>query len=175
MSKYQDYFQWLLVKIIPNGKKLEDISIYSSLLEYLYNTEFASQHPMDQNRIVDGEKLRYDFYEKSGIVAGMHNNQPVSVLEVLIALAERMNKVVEDDKNRAPEFFWMMIDNLGMSTLRNDMFYPRYVNMRLAVLYDHDYERDGSGGALFVINDPNHDMRDADLWYQAMWYLADDI
>lgn len=174
MSKYEDYFQWLLYKITPAGHSVDEISHYSSLLSYLFDCEFHSQHPMDKNRIYDADKMRSDFYSRPGIVAGMSRNLPISVLEVLIALAERMNQVVEDSDNRTSEFFWTMINNLGL-TLNNDMFYKDYVDMRLGVLYNHDYERDGSGGALFTIHDPNHDMRDADLWYQAMWYLADNV
>lgn len=175
MSKYEEYFQWLLYKITPAGHPVDDISHYSSLLSYLFDCEFQSKHPMDKNRIYDADKMRSDFYSKPGIVAGMSRNLPISVLEVLIALSERMNQVVEDSDNRTAEFFWTMIDNLGLGTEFNEGFDKAYTNYRLGVLYDNAYERDGSGGALFTINDPNHDMRDADLWYQAMWYLADNV
>lgn len=175
MNKYEKYLNWLLMKVVPNNRSIDDLLPFENLLVYLYNTEFASRHPMDKNRIYDGEKLRVDFYENPDIVAGMRKNHPVSVLEVLIALAERMNQVVEDTENKTPEFFWTMIDNLGLGSEYNTSFDKAYTNVRLGVLYDNAYERDGSGGALFVIHDPNHDMRDADLWYQAMWYLADDI
>lgn len=171
--KYDGYFEWLIKKVTPNmGPNAED---YQRLFEYLYNSPFSSHHPMDDNRIADAESMRSRYFMRPEIVAGMRKAQPVSVLEVLIALAKRMNNVVEDDYDKAPYFFWMMLENLGLIEQNNIVFDPEYIKHRLDILRERDFEPDGSGGALFVIQNPNHDMREADLWYQAQWYLADNV
>jgi len=171
--RYSGYFEWLVKKISPSiGENAED---FSRLLEYLYNTPFSSHHPMDDNRIADAEAMRSRYFLRPEIVTGMRKTQPVSVLEVLIALAKRMNQIVEDDYDKAPHFFWLMMENLGLIEQNNVLFDPAYVNYRLDILRERKFEPDGSGGALFIIQNPNHDMRDADLWYQAQWYLADNV
>lgn len=165
---YEKYFQWLI-------NKIEYTDGYIPLLTRLWDIPFNSQERMDENRAADGVGLRYSYFTDPGIVAGMNYNHPVSVLEVFIALAGRMNSIVEDSDDRAPEFFWTMINNIGLGLQTADNFDPSYVDFRLDILFNKQYERDGSGGGLFVITNQNHDMRDADLWYQAMWYLAEEV
>lgn len=109
------YYDWLIDQIDFDDKS----ALYEHLLEHLFNTDFVwlESVPLDKNRASDGIELRqrYSLLLDNGtanIFLNLMQNKPCSLLEMLIAFAERIVQLVA--KLGKDEFFWMFIDNLGL-------------------------------------------------------------
>jgi len=166
------YFSWI-VQQIGDDNKCGD---YSNLLSHLFDTEFIFTNPMDGNRYEDGIELRYKF--------GYHNNIsddiisaeldifPCSVLEMMVALAIRMEDFMDDPDigNRIPTWFWNMVDCLELSKSYDRRYDMDYVDRRLEIFMNREYSYDGAGGLFQIINPPA-DLRTREIWMQTMWYL----
>lgn len=171
----REYFKWMcqLVCIKPYDRRLS----YSKLLNHLNDIDFQYILPMDGNRAEDGIALRYRFgYEKEyadSMVASYLDNRPCSVLEMLIALAFRCEEHIMDNPdtgNRMGQWFWDMIDNLGLESMNNSQFNAAYTDDVIFRFMERKYKRNGEGG-LFTINHCKYDMRNVEIWYQLNWYL----
>jgi hypothetical protein len=126
---------------------------------------------MDRNRAIDGICLR----EKYGCSNSLLN-EPCSVLEMLIALAARMeNQIMSsfDAGDRTGQWFWTMINNLELNKLDDDHFNAELADYYIDRFLYREYEFDGSGGGLFVLDRPPQDLRDVEIWIQANWYLGE--
>lgn len=170
------YFQWLY-EWMCKDRYHRDIS-YKKLLMQLHATEFTYLIRNDQNRAEDGANLRYRF-AKSGIVdesvdcileslAG-----PCSILEMMIALANRCEEDYMDDPafgDRTAQWFWGMITSLGLGSMTDIWYDKRYVDEVLYKFLNRKYEPDGRGG-LFRIRDYRGDMRKIEIWYQMCYFL----
>lgn len=144
---------------------------YNQLFEYLYSVEFYWTIPMDRNRALDGIDLR-DKYGCSNDIL----DEPCSVLEMLIGLAARMeNQFMTnyDEGDRTGQWFWMMLTNLGLNRLDDDNFDEETADYFTYRFLDRDYEPNGEGGGLFVVERPFQDLRDVDIWTQMNWYLGE--
>lgn len=135
--------------------------------------EFAWSVPNDDNRLEDGRDLRVEFLSVfGGRGSKKWMDQPVSFMEVLVALARRAEFESEKD---AYTWFWQMIDNLG---LRNytDNAYDDWVHDQVAtvlhIAINREYSSSGQGG-LFPLRHPDRDQRDTELWYQMSSYLIE--
>lgn len=169
------YFDWLygLVSDWPELKKRS----YKKLLYCLYTIDFEYLLPMDANRYDDGIELRYKFGKERNIdqrkIASELDNKPCSILEMMIALAIRMEDDVMDnpeEDNRTAEWFWVMIDSLGLYD-QDDILYCRdIIGRKMKKFNDRLYGPNGKGG-LFTIPDCSEDLRDVEIWCQAMWWL----
>ncbi len=172
----QSYFVWLC-KIVGLHKRKAQ---YYSLMDDLFSKGFRYTLPMDENRALDGLALREIFradnhMSKSEILEG-----PCNVLEVLVALAQRMNFEMSDpdldETDHTSWFFWEMIDNLGLTAYSDDMYYQNdgsfAVDVVLNTFLDRMYEPDGTGG-LFPLNHPGEDQRYVEIWYQMNAYLIE--
>jgi hypothetical protein len=98
---------------------------------------------------------------------------PCTVLEMMIALANRCEETIMDDPDigdRTGQWFWGMITNMGLGSMSDDRYDRRYVEYVITRLLDREYEPDGTGG-LFTVRDCDRDMRDVEIWYQLCWYL----
>lgn len=153
---------------------------YKKLFSYLDRIEFYYTHPMDANRYEDGIDLRYRFGYEAGIpdtvIAKELDTAPCSVLEMMIALSIRCEEDIMDNSSfgdRTSQWFWEMIVNLGLGGMSDPDFDSDYADERIQIFLDRDYESDGSGGALFRIENSDRDMRSADIWYQMNWYLSE--
>lgn len=167
-----NYFDWLST-IVCDGNHSKSES-YRELLVYLHDTEFIYTIRNDVNRAEDGVELRNRFAEEYCVDdAQLYLTGPCSVLEMLAALSIRCEEHIMDDPdigNRTGQWFWGMIENLGLIKMKNSMFDKKTVNDRLMKLLDHDYGRNGEGGLFRVKNCP-FDLRKAEIWYQMCWYL----
>lgn len=152
---------------------------YGKLLRTLFEREFYSPINMDQNRAAYGLLLRKRFagelYDEDILYMDLG---PCRVLEMLIALAERIDTIgsigmpVED---RIPHFFWIMLSNLDMATCTDmvwDYEKERLVNHKIDILLDRKYEYNGSGG-LFPLQFPKTDQRNVEIWYQMQSYFLE--
>lgn len=173
---HEEYREWL-IEIIHKDRNTLRIS-YDKLLKRLYHTDFIFLIPKDQNRAEDGEALRYRF------ALAKHREMrpetimdllegPCSILEMMVALAIRCEEDIMDDPNigdRTGQWFWGMIVNLGLGSMRDDRYDEEYVDMVLDRFLNLDYEPDGRGG-LFFVRHCDRDLRDVEIWHQLCWYL----
>lgn len=146
---------------------------YSKLFNDLYSYDFtwSQSIPGDVNRAEDGLQLRHDMG-----VFDILQDKPCSILEMLIALSMRLERDImhnTDEGDRTAQWFWEMIVNLGLGS-QNDVNYdPVYVNSCIERFIRREYDADGGNGGIFVLNNPRRDLRNVEIWYQAMWYLTE--
>ena len=153
---------------------------YKKLFSYLDHVEFYYTHPMDANRYEDGVNLRYRFGYVAGIpdsvISSELDQRPCSVLEMMIALSLRCEEDIMDNSrfgDRTGQWFWEMVVNLGLGGMSDPDFDEAYANDRIHIFLNREYDRDGSGGALFRIRNRDRNMKSADIWYQMNWYLSE--
>ena len=168
-----EYFEWLC-ELIDIRRFSRDVS-YRKLLMHLHNIEFTWFVPHDDNRADDGIQLRRRFGlvrddpELTRYILG-----PCSVLEMMIALAIRCEETIMDDAlmgDRTGQWFWGMINNLGLSSMTDSRFRRSFVDDAIARLLNREYEPDGRGG-LFTVRHCSHDLRTVEIWCQLSWYLG---
>lgn len=172
----EDYFLWLcsIVNANDNDKK------YFELLRYMYDLEFSDHMAKlvgnDINRILDGMDLRKDFaqdslYENYSCLEG-----PCSLLEMMIALSYRIFKDLGGPSGS--DWFWIMIDNLGLLDCTDDVFFEldiqKKIDMATKSLLRRTYRKDGSGG-LFPLMCPSTDQRITEIWYQMQAYYLENF
>lgn len=167
-----EYFEWLYNSVCD--KKYLRGKTYRKLFMFLHNTEFRYTIPMDENRAIDGLDLRCRFAQNgdySFITDSLDG--PCSVLEMMIALAIRCEERIMDDPDigdRTCTWFWGMIDSLGLSLMSDSRFDKRFVDERVSIFLDREYEPDGNGG-LFTVKNCGYDLRYVEIWYQMCWHL----
>lgn len=144
---------------------------YWKLAHKLYTKEFVWFVPNDDNRVDDGVCLRYEFIEDLGLedVDPDWLHLGCSVLEMLIGVSRRLSFL---DGGELSEWFWHLIDNLGLRyndrrKLPNDL-----VEEVLDCLIWRTYKRNGAGG-LFPLRYADRDQRDVEIWYQLNSYLLE--
>ena len=101
-----------------------------------------------------------------------------SVLEVMIALAVRLEETIMDDPefgDRTGEWFDYMLKSLGLSIFKCSVWgsnTEQAIDKIVNAFLDREYDRKGYGG-LFYIPDipPKIDLSKVEIWYQALWYL----
>lgn len=174
VSKYK---RWLFNKVRVNG---EDHS-YFILLDELYKYAWWSMLPDDQNREADGLCLRAEFTGSDESMDVKYSiftsDQPVTVLEVLIGIAQRMAYILYDPEERDDgliPYFWELISNLGFDSLNDEEFYDHggkaVVRKTLHKLLYREYRRNGTGG-LFPIRGSIYDQREQTIWQQLNEYI----
>lgn len=174
---YQDqvrnrYFEWLYNYACKG--RLNKNTTYRKLFANLHNTQFDFYIRNDVNRAMDGVNLRYRF----GTVIGDDRafdilDEPCSVLEMILALAIRIEEQIMDDPSygdRTQQWFWMMLSNIGIGGMSDDIYDETYVNEQIYRFLERRYEPNGRGG-LFYIRDCEQDLRDVEIWTQVCWYL----
>lgn len=169
------YFEWLY-EIVGGDNNYNRLS-YRKLLMYLYDTEFTYIHGLDANRAEDGIDFRYRFGHEKGyswnIIKRHLDDSPCNVLEMMIALAFKVEEQIMDDDeygNRTGQWFWNMIVSLGLGAMNDNNFDEGYVRRVIYRFLDREYESNGRGG-LFTIENCTCDLREMEIWSQFMWYL----
>lgn len=174
----QDYFQWLCELVHVDQV---DTS-YWILAKDLYRKEFYSLVPHDENRASDGLELREEYMREINYPKYISIDRECSVLEMLIALARRMDFETGDpyDLNNSNDktayWFWEMIDNLGLLPYCDDDYVDfggmTQVDGILDEFLERGYSWDGHGG-LFPLDSSEEDQRDVEIWYQMNAYLME--
>lgn len=166
------YFDWMCALVDVNKCQ------YNKLMHYLHRTDFDVRLAMDENRANDGVELRYRFgfecgYDQS-IICAYLDDRPCSILEMMVALAMRCEENIMDDPdvgNRTGEWFWTMIQSLGLNIFAHNCDFNidkvEYIAERFL---ERKYESNGKGG-LFIINNCERDLRTVEIWNQMCWYL----
>lgn len=167
---YDGYFEWLYE--LACGERFSKEISYRRLLRYLYETEFIFYIPRDVNRAEDGKDLRNRYQREYGRSTPC-DNEPCSVLEMILALSIRCEETIMDDPgmgNRTGQWFWEMIRNLGLSSMYDSRFDKRYVKDAVTRFLEREYEPNGKGG-LFYVKNADCDLRTIEIWYQLCRYL----
>ena len=168
-----NYFNWLcsLVKID------EPDNTYFHLARILYDTSFYTINDFDLNRAEDGLDLREEYFSRT------REREPVlpcNVLEMLIALSERMSDDLYDEENTMYDMtycFWRMICNLNLDIYTDEIFeYMSFaeedIRIKLEEFLSRRYDYSGKGG-LFPLKNPKKDQRKVEIWYQMNAYLIE--
>ena len=167
-----EYFEWLC-DLVDSRRFSKHVS-YRKLLMHLHNIEFTWFIPRDDNRADDGIQLRRRFaLARNDMSVIDYISGPCSVLEMMVALAVRCEETIMDDTlmgDRTGQWFWGMINNLGLSSMKDSKFDRDFVDDAIARLLNREYEPDGKGG-LFTVRHCTHDMRTVEIWCQLSWYL----
>lgn len=169
------YFRWMC-QLVCSDKKRRRTS-HQQLLSRLHQAEFSYTIGMDGNRAADGTDLRYRFGDEHGydmrLIASYLDNRVCSILEMLVALSIRCEEHIMDNPdigNRTGEWFWGMIECLGLYNMSDSYYDEEIIDDILYRFINREYERDGTGGLFSVRNSP-YDFRLAEIWYQMCWYL----
>lgn len=169
------YFDVLYDMVGADREDLTDMS-YRMLLGVLDGVEFRDTRGIDSNRIQDAQELRADLIADMAldhtVVRPFMN---VSLLEVMIAIAERLGQITGDEDTAF--WFWEMVSNLVLDGIDDTEFwsdpesYEAEILDRADDVIDIKYDRDGLGG-LFLLREgvAPQDMRDTELWYQMQYY-----
>lgn len=166
------YFDWMYRLVIPES---QDIS-YRRLLTYLNSVTFYPLLSMDENRVQDGEDLRYHFgYEHrylSSEIGALLDHRPCSVLEMMVALAVRMENGMKNPTygDRTHHWFCEMLTSLGLRDMTDENFDRVKASRIIRNFLERKYAANGKGG-LFTVPSETRDMRNAEIWYQMNWYL----
>lgn len=163
------YFLWLCDVVYVSRTKYDVGNM--NLCSWLHTKQFTGGIPNDDNRAEDGKKLRGEFLEQS-LVRELPSDKPCSVLEMLVALALRMDYIVSraPDDHLVGKYFWEFIDNLGLdiSNTHSDIENTEILRTFLG----REYSYNGSGG-LFPLRNPKKDQRKVEIWYQMMAYIEE--
>lgn len=169
------YFDALYDVVAADRENVTDMS-YRMLLGVLDSVEFKDTRGIDGNRIQDAQELRADLIAENDLdhtfVRPFEN---VSLLEIMIAIAERLGQITGDEDTAF--WFWEMISNLVLDGIDDNEFwsdpaaYEAEILERADDVIDIKYDRDGLGG-LFLLREgvAPQDMRDTELWYQMQYY-----
>lgn len=159
-----EYFEWMYN--LACGDRFSRHISYRKLFMHLHDTEFIYYILKDENRAEDGAGLRRRF-------SGHSQYGPCSVLEMILALAIRCEENIMDNPeygDRTGQWFWGMINNLGLGAMDDNNYDREYVESVLDRFMNRQYEPDGRGG-LFTIRHCDKDLRNVEIWHQLCWYL----
>lgn len=167
-----EYFEWLCELV--DSKRYSRHTSYRKLLMHLHNIEFTWFIPRDDNRADDGVKLRRKYaLACNDVTLSEYIEGPCSVLEMMVALAFRCETYMDDTLmgDRTGQWFWGMINNLGLGSMTDSKFKIEFVDDVIARFLNREYEPDGRGG-LFTVRHCDHDLRTVEIWCQLNWYLG---
>lgn len=120
---------------------------------------------------MDGLDLRAEYLDWNGDDETL--NGPCSVLEMMVALARKCEQTLMYDPSKGDRtelWFWIMIDNLGLTCMDEYDYDEDYCDYILERFLNREYESDGYNGPFFV-HGFDKDMREMELWYQLNFYL----
>lgn len=169
------YFDVLYDVVASDRENVTDQS-YRMLLGVLDGVEFRDTRGIDGNRIHDAQEMRADLIAENELDhAYVRPFKNVSLLEVMIAIADRLGQITGDDDTAF--WFWEMVSNLVLDGIDDTEFwsdpksYESEILDRADDVVNINYDRDGLGG-LFLLREgvAPQDMRDTELWYQMQYY-----
>lgn len=164
------YLDWLYKNIGPLQNRNPARS-YWLLAVTLYKKEFTWTVFNDDNRVEDGRELREAFLDETAIERDQNwMDEGCSMLEMLVALSRRCAFEANED---AFEWFWVLVDNLGLRPFVDEEFSDDYnvdVDIILDRVINRTYKSDGRGG-LFPLQHATVDQRAVEIWYQLAAYL----
>lgn len=160
-----DYFEWLCERI--DICKHPD---YTLLVSKLHRTPYSliTGLEADAFRVRKAQELR-------NLECDHPDNRPVSCLEVMISIAtEAEEKIMRDSSfgDRTSTWFWIMIDNLGLSRFTDEHFDTYEVEEILNKFVNRKYHKNGRGSIAFTKKSKKN-FRKLDIWQQFNIYLSE--
>lgn len=168
----EHYLDWLyrLVERPPNEFDEVDEG-YWKLMQALFTIRFDVVVYKDRNRALDGIGLREDFIEQSDIPSHVFTdewiNTDASILEVIVALAKRMEFLTNTNIR---ECFWELMTNAGFDRYDDGAFEGEDVEIICGRIINREYQPDGRGG-LFPLNTAHENQTNVELHYQMQYYI----
>lgn len=175
MNVRQGYFQFLLNKVH------EEAGQNVGLCWLMYNTDFF-HYPViysDASRASDGTELRYEYAVYCG--EGVNNvasdealgelyDMPCTVLEMLVALAIRIDRDITGDPGVDGAYLWfqLMLSNLGLYNNPDELSWGPI--LKTFMLREYDF---GGHGGLFPLSAPYRDQRTIGIWDQLSDYISE--
>lgn len=140
------------------------------LIKALYDIEYAQGHELDENRIEDAFDLRHDL---GGEQSWVYNN-PISLLEVMIALCDRLTWQVDAEVGPV-DIFTVMLNNANLPQAFCDQDLEEFEKTLRAIM-TNDFPEDGEGsffpiGHRHISKTAFRPVNELDLWTQASQYL----
>lgn len=144
---------------------------YSKLLDRLFDTPFVAILSSDINRVDDGLYLRTEYPRR---ISEVLQEYPCSVLEVLIALAKRMDieYVGTPGLDRTHDIFYLFLDNLGLLYYNNRRYREREVYDILDTWMRRKFLSNGEG-SIFPLHRCIRDQRNNSIWSQMQSYIIE--
>lgn len=172
MARCRDeYYEWL-VGYVYDGRYTTSHSI---LLQKLHDEIFRYTMVEDENIESFGRdmRFRYSFERDEPCPDDSEARMISSVLEAMVALAIKCEdlKYEYEYGDRTAYWFWSMIDSLGLLPYDDDHYDEYEVTNILYNFFERNYGPNGEG-SLFTIPNCKEDLRDVEIWCQAMWYLS---
>lgn len=171
------YFQWLYEQVADPGFDDQELT-YWKMLKILFKKEFIWIVPNDENRIRDGVALRMDFLRERDV--DLQDVDPIwmelgcSMLELMVGLSRRL--AFEADKGQAHYWFWVLMENIGLSGYNDRRRFTRRqldrIDDMLNDIIHRNYEPSGLGG-FFPLQSSRWDQRKRELWYQMSEYILE--
>lgn len=167
----QNYYEWLK-DLIPELK-----IAYGDLIQILYDTPFRAIFESDNDRMSDGMSLRNRYTQANRMSNALNlllrEAHPCSVLEVMLALALRIEEEylgAYSDEHPVGQWFNYMLHSLGIAHMIDPFFETEIASEVIDKFLNHNYRPDGFGSLFWIIN-TKEDMRQLDLWHQAMLWI----
>lgn len=167
-----EYFSWIVGLVDDETHDKHD-----KVLKIMYGTPFKYVVDNDVNRIEDGLNLRHIFCEDYGFELG-YLTRPCSVLEVLVALACRINDdIMPDSDETAADWFWEMMRNLNLERFDDDAMHilPHSLEEVHSILTRFMFRQyvNTKSGNIFAFDKEPEDIIDTELWYQMQFYIEE--
>ncbi len=170
------YFVWLYSLVADPTIKEGELT-YWKLLKQLYDKPFVWFVYRDDNRTENGKELRLDFLRQEGLSRSDVDSDWIelgcSFLELMIAMAAKLQFDLDPDSTLAYWFWEELIENIGLRQCHDASGFEHCdVEEVLNRVIFRQYEPDGSGG-FFPLQNPPQDQRSVELWYQLGAYAIE--
>jgi len=172
LNREDSYFQWLCAL---GGKQ----RTHEMLLTIMHQSDFIVLNELDRNRVEDGRGLRERYLNQTGINVLRMNNDCITFLEVVIALAEKMSFLTsqETDPPFTHKWFGVLLKNSGLVVFTDDSFQSidaGTVREKIKNINFRMYAPDGNGG-FFPLEKTHVDQRQVELWFQMQEWLDENV
>lgn len=151
----------------------------SKMLKLLHSIPFRYMIKMDRNRVANAVYYRNQWMSDHSVALDVPDNfimdGSCSVLELLFTFALKIDReyTSEDFIDHPEIFFWEFIENLNFNRQSNSNFDEKYVRGVIDAFITRSYDADGRYGNIFIIDDPEYDLRELQLWDQMQIYLTE--
>ena len=168
----RQYSQWLINKIHGYEPAYMD---YSRLILYLFDSPYKF-YGSDEDRYRDGIGLRYNYAQATGDYTILDWDTGCTVLEMLVALAKRLDSDImgRPDVDNTFYWFWIFIDNLRLRKYTDDRFDEFKVSCIIEDWMENNITFSGDGG-LFPLRNSVRDQSLLPVWQQLSDYLKENF